>query len=544
MDANGLAQGGLAQMTLSNLHPNGSLGVPGSGFASRGKGAHIKRLSTNTIPAPNVMNGGDPPSALPRTSRSHLLAGLRTAPKTPTVSAPPPSAPPMQMHHDAAAFDQARIMPQTAVGSAFPMSLNPMNAGRQMYSLPEQVLAPPAISLMPGQEHMDPSLYAELFATNLYLAQQQQRLQQQLINVTAAAQHFQNLGINSPGGYGMMEQASLASPLSPGFGFPHGHQQHQQHFMQPSMNGQEAMMSMGGMPATPRRASPPRVERERMSPSGATSRFSTQISPPSFQDQHQRNGPFSKPVTSPTHQAPLALPPPSANAFRVGHKKATSMVSAAMNGNRDLASPSMPKTAGLPSTPMTGTFGPGQARAGEHPMRQPRGPPALEELTANPTSRPEGSKNFVTRQRRRAVHSLVRAGMERRGGRGNGSTGSAGNTTPASEIDLAFSIPSDNESDRRGSSGSRSRKPSVGSIRALASGAIGSERKNKGSQSRERDLADGGLYTAASVSSDEGMAVGGPLVEVKADADVDGDDRRQMPLLVLTSAAKRKSSVF
>ncbi len=526
MDANGLSQGGLAQMTLPNLNPAGSLGVPGSGFASRGKGAHIKRLSTNTIPGPNVMSGDQP--ALPRTSRSHLLAGLRTAPKTPTASGPPPSAPPTQMHHDAG-INQTRIMPQTAVGSAFPMALNPMNAGRQMYSLPEQVLAPPAISLMPGQEQMDPSLYAELFATNLYLAQQQQRLQQQLIDVTAAAQQFQNLGFNSPGGYGM-EQAAMASPMSPGFGFPNGNQ----HFMHPAMNGQNGM----GMPETPRRASPPRVERERMSPSGATSRFSTQVSPPSFQD-NQRNGPFAKPLASPTHQAPLALPPPSANAFRAGHKKATSMISV-MNGNhsRDLASPSVPKTAGMPPTPMTGTFGPGQARAGEHPMRQPRGPPPLEELTASPTSRAEGSKNFVARQRRRAVHSLVRAGMERRGGRGNGSTGSAGSTTPASETDLNFSIPSDTESNGRGS-GSRSRKPSLGSIRAAASGAIGSERKSKGSPSRERERAHG-LYTAASVSSDEGMAVGGPLVEVKADE----EDRRKTPMLVLTSAAKRKSSVF
>ena len=66
-------------------------------------------------------------------------------------------------------------------------------------------------------------------------------------------------------------------------------------------------------------------------------------------------------------------------------------------------------------TPMTGTFGPGQARAGDHPIRQPRGPPSLEELVAKPTSNHEGSKNFVTRQRRRAVNNLVKAGLERRG---------------------------------------------------------------------------------------------------------------------------------
>ncbi|KAL8692040.1 MAG: hypothetical protein Q9218_002849 [Villophora microphyllina] len=50
----------------------------------------------------------------------------------------------------------------------------------------------------------------------------------------------------------------------------------------------------------------------------------------------------------------------------------------------------------------TGTLEPGQARAGGYPIRQPRDPPSLDELIAKPTFKHQGSKNFATRQRRRA----------------------------------------------------------------------------------------------------------------------------------------------
>jgi len=132
------------------------------------------------------------------------------------------------------------------------------------------------------------------------------------------------------------------------------------------------------------------------------------------------------------------------------------------------------------ATPLTGTFGPGQGRAGEHPLRQPAGPPPFEELQAKPTSKHEGSKNFATRQRRRALNTLVRAGLERRVGSGSspraessGSvpSGSAGSTTPVSDSELTFSVPSDNDSDS-GLSG----QPSFGSLKGLATAAIGSER--------------------------------------------------------------------
>ncbi|KAI5292896.1 hypothetical protein KEM56_006176, partial [Ascosphaera pollenicola] len=63
---------------------------------------------------------------------------------------------------------------------------------------------------------------------------------------------------------------------------------------------------------------------------------------------------------------------------------------------------------------MTGTFSAGSSRPGDHPVRQPRGPPPFEELKEKPTQRYEGSKNFATRQRRKAVFDLIKAGMGRR----------------------------------------------------------------------------------------------------------------------------------
>ena len=194
----------------------------------------------------------------------------------------------------------------------------------------------------------------------------------------------------------------------------------------------------------------------------------------------------------------------------------------------------VPKSAGFPQTPMTGTFGPGQNRAGDHPMRQPRGPPSLEELVDKPTSKHEGSKNFVTRQRRRAVHNLVRAGLDRRAlSRGSNSIDSVG--TPSSECDITFSISSsDNDSDSAASgSGSLSGKPSP----------IGSERKELKARSRDRN-STGTPFTTASLSSDDGTTIGGQLVEVKMDEKENMSDRRRAPLLVLTNAEKRKSAIF
>jgi hypothetical protein len=98
---------------------------------------------------------------------------------------------------------------------------------------------------------------------------------------------------------------------------------------------------------------------------------------------------------------------------------------------------------------------------------------------------------------------------------------------------------SDNDTDsvRSSGSGSLSGKQSIGSLRAAANGAIGSERK--ASKERSRDRTVDRSWTANSVSSDEGAAIGGGLVEIRAE-----EQRQRMPKLVLTSAEKRKSSMF
>jgi hypothetical protein len=117
--------------------------------------------------------------------------------------------------------------------------------------------------------------------------------------------------------------------------------------------------------------------------------------------------------------------------------------------------------------------------------------------------------------------------------------------TPVSESDMTFSLSSDNDSDsvHSGGSGSLSGKPSIGSLRAAANGAIGSERKELKERSRDRTSADE-RYTANSISSDDG-SIGGGLVEICVeDVKPVPEERRKMPMLVLTSAEKRKSSMY
>jgi len=146
------------------------------------------------------------------------------------------------------------------------------------------------------------------------------------------------------------------------------------------------------------------------------------------------------------------------------------------------------------------------------------------------------------------VHNLVRAGMERRR-----APGSSGSMSPVSETgEITFSVSSDNDSDSgRSGSGSLSGRPSLGSSRTSAHGAIGSDRPS--SRQKEHSLERKSIasmdsnFTTASVSSDEGLSVGGSFAAVfknggkKPEAN---DAQRKAPMLVLTSAEKRKSSVF
>lgn len=535
-----LNAGGLAQMTYNpqNSFGNG-LGVPGSGFASRGKGSHIKRLS---VAPPTNMSTIDEtqqanPNPTPRTSRSHLLAGLRTAPK---------SAPPTQLQDPGSGYNalsneniqHARGPPQTSVEAGFPknqQSLYALNTNNQMYHLPEQILAPPALQIEGENEGsgMDPEVYAELVATNQYLAQQQARLQQQLINVQAAAQQFQGMGLNSG-----IQQHYAQSPVTPAGGY---YNQQLQNGLQPvvqavpnqpgmysvynPMTGQHVFMMDNSSQQQESQQATLSDQELSHSPPPLTPTFRAQVSPPPESTKPwnatRKQSPPRLTASPPREVDPL--PPPSANAFRPGHKKAASFAPSTGQESSSLKT-GVPKSAGFPQTPMTGTFGPGQGRAGEHPIRQPRGPPNIEEIVAKPTSKFEGSKNFVTRQRRRAVNNLVRAGIERRGvSRGSGSIDSLG--TPASESDLNFSLPSDNDSD---SVGSRS-----GSSLSNKHGAIGSERKLK-DRSRKRGSGDSHV-SANSMSNEDGRP------EVKPGNTNEG---RKTPLLVLTSAEKRKSSLF
>ncbi|QSS53917.1 hypothetical protein I7I53_01324 [Histoplasma capsulatum var. duboisii H88] len=626
--------GGLAQMTYNNMSFNGgSLGVPGSGFASRGKGSHIKRLS---VPHPSNIGSinestSSPSVTTPRTSRSHLLAGLRTAPK----HSPAPATAPLSHQQPHPSLDHSRYgaqpnsyvqrVPMTSTGALFPSHANSFgsqsNSRHQMYSLPEHVLPPPTIDLPIDEngEPIDEKLYAELVSTNLFLAAQQQRLQEQLASVTAAAQQFQGLNL----GFSMASQQQVMSPTTPGVGY---YQQQAQLGMQPvvqpvpghpglfsvynPMTGQQNFVMDNNLPQQQQQQqqhedpSSTIYHEQFQSPVAETPTFHAEVSPPPESSQspvHYKPSP-SPPRTAPSPpQEVTPLPPPSANAFRRNHKKAPSLVSA-LKINSD-TNKTAPKTAPLP-TPLTGTFGPGQARAGEHPIRQPRGPPSLEELIEKPTSKHEGSKNFATRQRRRAVHNLVRAGLERRGeSRGSPNTGSnsGGSLTPSSDVEFNFSGSDGDDSSGNRSGGSLSSKPSLGSIRAAVNGAIGSERKEKewsyrGSGSGSgtpngpvRGASTDSLYTTATISSDEGGLVGGKLMEIRPDdataamgafgrvprrqlspssttpttaavvaghavapnmgqggngiVDANGNGRRKMPMFVLSSAEKRKSPI-
>ncbi|KAG4419825.1 hypothetical protein IFR04_007044 [Cadophora malorum] len=549
--------GGLAQMSYNNFPSSNGLGMPGSGFASRrANGSNIKRLSFEPAKPSDSQDNGAP---TPRTSRSHLLAGLRTAPKSATSSTFPSTAPPTQLQHNTGlggsiyAKEESYGGPKTSNNFGQRNGYGQMNnnTNNQMYSVPEQILAPPEILVDEhGQEQMDPNLYAQLVATNMYLAEQQQRLQQQLANVQAAAQQFQGMNLG-------MQQQQFATPpitpqnmyqqqvknnmqpiIAPVMGQPGVYSHYnpmtgiQSYFMDQSQQQNQYMEQIVQQSAN---YSPPQQH--------GTPRF--QVSPPPQSDTPTFTRSISPPKKSsspPQDHAPL--PPPSAGAFRRGHRKANSMaigtdIPTSFDGPR---SAMLPKTMGFPSTP---AFGPGQARAGEHPIRQPRGPPSLDELIAKPTTKFEGSKNFATRTRRSAVHNLVRAGMERR--RSPGSAGS-GSMSPVSEAgEIAFPA-SDNDSDSgRSGSGSLSGRPSPDSPRTSIHGAIGSDRPSSRSNERSmerKSVASLDSYSAASVSGDE-AAIGGTFAAVFKNKKPEAPEvERKSPMLVLTSAAEKRKTSF
>ncbi|KZL84106.1 hypothetical protein CI238_10058 [Colletotrichum incanum] len=566
--------GGLAQMNSNNFSSANGLAMPGGGLASR-RGGPVKPLSlSSAAPTSNAADNGAP---TPRTSRSHLLAGLRTAPKSATaanfsgsnnVASPTTQSfarnsmnpnmyaqaqntqyngPKTALPRYAGQQQQQQYVQQQQVHQSIPTS--------QHYSA-EQVLAPPEIHF-DEQEQMDPNLYAQLVATNMYLAQQQQRLQQQLLSVQAAAQQFQ--GLNLQGAQQQIQQQQLAMYQ----------QQQQLQSIQQSMMGQMANQQQQNVytyydPVTRQQgfyvdqgqndqhqaqiaqlyAALAQQQQQQQQQHQQAPRV--QVSPPP--ENHAspfRTATPPKRYESPSEVAPL--PPPSANAFRRGHKKVMSL---ALNGNNQAnLSPSQeppksagPKTASFPLTPLSGGYGPGQGRAGEHPVRQPRGPPSIEELKAKPTAKHEGSKNFATRTRRSAVHNLMRAGRERRKGTGS-SNGSMSPVSESAEEESGTPI-TDNESDS-GHSGSGSLAgdidcslPSSRTSTNGSWGAIGSDRPS--SRQRARKSVDSvssnesGENSFASVFKNSAQRAG---IEVT-------DSQRKAPMLVLTSAEKRKSGIL
>lgn len=512
--------GGLAQMTYQSSFNNNAIGVSGPGFASRGKGSHIKRLSVAPPPKISTIDETQATNhcSTPRTARGHLLAGLRTAPKSATVA---PQGYGLESSKFASLPQNNRV-PQTASSAYFPGQFTSQRQ-QPSYQSPEQVLAPPSIDFnQVNTQGMDPSIYEELVATNNYLAQQQRALQQQLLNVQLQAQ-MGGLSLNNQG-----YNASVQSPISPMNMYGQSFQQGMQPVVQPVPGNPGVFAVYNPSTGQMNYVFDNTAQQDVMSPAASVTspldlnNHLLRRSPPVASTPTQRAvSPPKQSVSPPVDVEPL--PPPSANAFRRGHRKGVSSVTVKTTG--DWTRGTGPRTAGLPPTPMTGQFGPGQARAGDHPVRQPRNPPHLSELQEKPTSKHEGSKNFATRQRRRAVHDLVKAGRERMSDRNSNSDSG----TPGSEAEFNFSVSSE-DNEILGRSGQLSSKPSSGSL-----AAIGSERKEK---SRERNsVGSNGSYEARSLSSDEGHAVGGHIVEVES-------GRRRTPLLVLSSAEKRRSVVL
>ncbi|GAB7347506.1 hypothetical protein MBLNU459_g4408t1 [Dothideomycetes sp. NU459] len=537
--------GGLAQMTYNGFPPNG-LGVPGSGYGSRNRGHGVNKANRLSVALPPKVNPISEDyidsNPTPRTSRSHLLAGLRTAPKTPAAPASAPYNQSQYQHHGFGGqdFGYLQSMPQTATGAGFGNHQYAAQAARQqqqqqqhMYATPEQVMAPPTFF---GQDpEMDPSVLAELQLTSMYLAQRQQQLQAQLASITAAAGQYQGMGNQFQQGqmapqsamYGQQQQsqAPIEVPGQPGVYLVLNPMTGQYQYAVDNNAAQRslsppAQQQYGNMTATPNK-----YEQQQQQPT-----FRAEISPPPTERPTPNTSRSITPPkrTTPSPASSLAhvepLPPPSANAFRRGHKKASSLAISSTGGYSDGPKTASTATFGsartvLPQAPMTGTFGPGAARAGEHPMRQPRNPPPLEELVALPTAKHEGSKNFATRQRRAALSNLMRAGSVRRAFSGS-SRGS-----PISETELSFQSEEDEP-------GFRKQSP------------IGSERVvNRGSNGSLEGLGAGGAVQTPTSETSDAFDMANFVKQLPSPVQRE-DNRRKMMMGVLTAAEKRKSSMF
>ncbi|ETS81163.1 hypothetical protein PFICI_06165 [Pestalotiopsis fici W106-1] len=559
--------GDFAQMSHNGFAMQPLGGMPAGGLASRRGGQNIKPLSFDSLKAANESNDTGVPT--PRTSRSHLLAGLRTAPKSATTSTFPSSATaastaqhlPNRNGANSGMYNAQENVyagPKTSLPRLATQqqqqqqqqTYNPMMMGLGQHYTADQILAPPQLQFdEQDQEQMDPSFYAQLVAANMHLAQQQQRLQQQLLNIQAAAQQFQALNLSGQASFQQQValqtlyqqqqqlqslQQSLASMQQP--------QQNVYTYYDPATGKQAYYVDQSqaqysnaylDQPATPQNMTFQQA-------TGNTPRV--EVSPPPMENERPFFRSNSPPKKLEMTAEPTPLPPPSANAFRRGHKKASSIANqkGLSLSTEDANKAAGPKTAAFPISPLISGYGPGQARAGEHPVRQPRGPPSIDELRAKPTAKHEGSKNFAVRTRRSAVHNLVRAGLERR----KGTSSSSGSMSPVSETAEEAGTPlTDNESDSgRSGSGSLSgdAEPSLASSRTSTSGswgAIGSDRPSSRSKSRKSVES---LNSASDSEAGSFASVFKHGTQRKPEA---ADGQRKAPMLVLTSAEKRKGSI-
>lgn len=486
--------GGLAHMTTYNNHFSQN-----SGPSYRGKGSHLRNISvpaSSNLAAPSADNE---PTKTPRSARSALLANLRTAPKTPN---PTPTSAPIESGLGASRHAVSNSSRYNAVYES-------NGVYQHQQGLPTPPSSSPAVNYGDGAEQveeMDQEMYAQmLMAQNYYL--QQAQLQQQIATaqkVQQLQQQLAQLQMQSGTGY------SATPPMSPGMGVSNGtvgmygsgmynvYNAYQQPYLQT-----QGLQGQGYGQFSPQQ----HLQQSPPIPSAV------EISPPTPQDQVPPPNVLS--MAASTRASNRSRSPPklnlqsstssssssSSSSFRRGHRKASSLSTCTTMNNIDIAE--APKTAVprsmLPSTPLTATFGPGHA-SGTHPIRQPRGPPSIDELREKPTSKAEGSKNFATRQRRRAISRLVTAGIERRSARST--SGSVGGTmTPVSEND-GFGF------------------EETESISSSVSGITGRQ-----SRQSLRDL-------EGSNSSDDGTSSGKESNGLRA------------PKLVLSAAEKRKSALF
>ena len=578
--------GGLAQMSHSTFNSANGLGMP-SGLASRRGGQNLKPLSFDALKSSTDAQDNGAPT--PRTSRSHLLAGLRTAPKSataatfPTLPTSPTTTAPRAgnrnsmgpgmleslMNGPRTSLPQPSRTQQQQQQRAYPPTTQA--AGYAPHYTADQVLAPPQLQVDEhGQENMDPNLHAQLMMANAYLTDQQQRLQQQLRELQAAAQQFQGMSLNGQvsmmQGYPNVYQQQLQSMqqmMNPNMAQPNIYsvydpatgqqtlyvdqsqaqvQAQAQYFNQAQYTNAYATLQQQQQQLMQLQQLQQQQQQQQQQQSvGAAPRF--QVSPPPEASKTGlRNPSPPRRFDSPSEQH-TPLPPPSANAFRRGHKKSSSI---ANKGTLSIATDEPlksagPKTASFPLTPLTASgYAPGQGRAGEHPIRQPHNPPSIDELKAKPTSKHEGSKNFVARTRRSALRNIVRAGLERRK-----EARSSGSISPISEsTEETVETPmTDNESDSdRSGSGSLvendeaecslpSSRTSTGSW-----GAIGSDRPS----SRQK-LERNGSNTPDSEVAPENSSFASLLKNGARDLKSQPIDGRKAAMLVLTSADKRRA---